>query len=133
MLVYLDSSAIVKLVQREDESRELLAFLAGTSERITSVVATIEVLRAARRTTSSTRALRRADQVLAGLGLVELDGSIRARAAEIEPKTLRTLDAIHVATALELSDDVTGFLTYDERQADAARRAGLTVSSPGIG
>jgi predicted nucleic acid-binding protein len=133
VLVYLDSSAIVKLVQREDESRELLAFLAETSERITSVVATIEVLRAARRTTSSTRALRRADQVLAGLGLVELDVSIRARAAEIDPKALRTLDAIHVATALELGDDITGFITYDERQAHAARRAGLTVSSPGTG
>lgn len=132
MLVYLDSSAIVKLVQREEESRDLMTFLAESGERVTSVIATVEVLRATRRTASSTRALRRAGEVLDGLGLVELDLSIRARAAAIEPTGLRTLDAIHVATAIDLGDDVSAFVTYDDRQADAARRAGLNVESPGL-
>jgi uncharacterized protein len=131
VLVYLDSSAIVKLVQRERESRDLMTFLSDSRERVTSVVAAVEVLRAARRTASSTRAVRRAGEVLDGLGLVELDVSIRARAAAIEPAGLRTLDAIHLATAIDLGDDVSAFVTYDGRQANAARSAGLTVDSPG--
>jgi predicted nucleic acid-binding protein len=130
-LVYLDASAIVKLVRPEPETRELFEFLRSWPERVTSVISAVEVPRAVRRAAGSARGLRRADAVLARLGLVELDVGIRARAAALEPSGLRTLDAIHVATAVELGDDVSGVVTYDERQAAATRRARIDVYSPG--
>ena len=130
MLVYLDASAIVKLVRREPESRALLAALRSWPERVTSVVSAVEVPRAVRRAGADARSLRRADRVLDRLGLVELDAPVRARAAALEPAVLRTLDAIHIATALELAPDVETLITYDRRQARSARSAGLAVIAP---
>lgn len=131
MLVYLDSSAIVKLVRLEPQSRALFVYLRAWSERVTSVVSAVEVPRAVRRASGQARAFRRADRVLARIGLVELDSSIRARAATLDPAGLRTLDAIHIASALDLGEDVASFVTYDERQIVAARQAGIEVTSPG--
>jgi predicted nucleic acid-binding protein len=63
--------------------------------------------------------------------LVELNESIRTRAAMLEPRSLRSLDAIHIATALDLMSDLEGVVTYDSRQAEAARAVTLVVFSPG--
>ncbi len=130
MLVYLDASAIIKLVRPEPSSLELFDFLRSMPERVTSVISAVEVPRAVRREFGS-QGVRRADDVLAGIGLVELDAAIRARAAALEPVGLKALDAVHVATALELSTYMGLFVTYDERQGAAARRAGVDVLSPG--
>jgi predicted nucleic acid-binding protein len=130
-LVYLDASAIVKLVRREPETRELFEYLRAWPDRVTSVVSAVEVPRAVRRVSASARTLRRADRVLSHIGLVELDLPIRARAADLEPAGVRTLDAIHLATALELGEDVAEVVSYDARQAEAAHDAGATVVSPG--
>jgi uncharacterized protein len=130
MLIYLDASAIVKLVRSEPETPSLFAFLREWPERVTSVVSAVEVPRAVRRASRSARDRERAESVVARLGLVELDASVRARAAGLGPTGLRTLDAIHLATALDLSEDLGSFVTYDQRQGDAARRAGIVVYSP---
>ena len=131
MLIYLDSSAIVKLVLSEHESRALFDALIALPERVTSVIGAIEVARAVRRVSTSKRSSERLGNVLDSLALVELDAPVRSRAATLEPIGLRTLDAIHLSTALGLGDDLAGFVTYDERQALAASEAGLQVVSPG--
>ncbi len=131
VLIYLDSSAIVKLVRREPETRALIACLSEHPDRVTSVVAAVEVRRAVRRTSRSPRALDRADRVLARIGLVELNASICACAAGLQPLGLRTLDAIHIATALDVADGAAAIITYDDRQADAARSSDMEVFSPG--
>src|SRR5947208_11592298 len=130
MLVYLDSSAIVKLARREPETRALLRYLRDRPERVTSAVSAVEVATAARQSSASRRAVDRADRLLARIGLAELDASVRARAGTLEPVSLRSLDAIHIATALELGADVDHFVSYDERQSVAAQQAGLTVVAP---
>lgn len=131
MLIYLDSSAIVKLIRREPETRALFEFLRAWPERVSSVLSSVEVPRAVRRTSAASRTMRRVEFVLSRLALVELDALIRVRAAALESHGLRTLDAIHVATALDLGRDVAGFVTFDERQAKATRGAGMDVFSPG--
>ena len=130
MVVYLDTSAIVKLVVREPESAALTAELEAFPERVASVVADVEVARAVRRASISARVTERMRRVVSRLGLIELSPSVRQRAASLGPISLRSLDAIHIATALDLGDDLDAFITYDERQAAAARDAELEVSSP---
>lgn len=129
-MLYLDSSAIVKLAMHEPETRALTAYLGATSDQVTSVLSAVEVPRAIRRATRSTRIRRLTEQVLSRLNLIPLDAPIRTRAATLEPSTVRALDAIHIACALDLGVEVTGFVTYDLRQAAAARGAGLNVVSP---
>ena len=87
-----------------------------------------EVLRAVRRV--DTALMDRARAVLSTIDIVPLDRSHLSRAALIAPAHLRTLDAIHVVTALDLGDRLQGFVTYNERQAAAARDHGLRVESP---
>ncbi len=125
---YLDSSAIVKLIIREPETAELVASLRRSPEVVSSSLAWTEVLRTAKRA-----GLRggRAAQVLAGLALVPIDDGILRAAAELGPSTLRTLDAIHLATALSLLPDIDELVTYDRRLAEASIQAGLLATSPG--
>ena len=127
-LLYLDSSALVKLVVPEPESRGLHESLRSWPERVSSVVAEIEVERVARRIGGG--AIRRARSVLARLALVELDEEVRRRATGLRPPKLRTLDAIHLATALSLGDDLEALCAYDPRLADAAAGAGVDVVAP---
>jgi uncharacterized protein len=128
-LLYLDSSALVKLVVPEAESRALReAALRPWPERVSSVVAEIEVEQVARRIGSG--AIRRARSVLARLALVELDTEVRGRAAAIWPAELSVIDAIHLATALTLGDDLGALCTYDARLQDAASAAGVGVVAP---
>ena len=130
-MIYLDSSAIVKLVRLEGRTRALIAYLKDSDEFVTSVISTVEVHRAVRRVKARPRVHQRAEKVLDRFGLVEVDASIRAVAVKLEPTGLRALDAIHVATALDLGADVSALVTYDGRQAEAARLAGIHVDSPG--
>jgi predicted nucleic acid-binding protein len=126
---YLDASAILKLTIEEPESLALVDYLAEHELAIsTSVVAEVEVIRSLQRLRAS-----RADQddAIRGFYLVNLDPDVRREALRLEPHHLRALDAIHIASALSINDRDLQFVTYDERQADAARSAGLKVVQPG--
>ena len=124
---YFDASAIVKLIHHERESLALFELLDQEIEACTSAVSEIEVVR-----TLSRLGVPRdeADDALRGFYVVGLDGAIRARAARLTPPTVRSLDAIHLATALEVGADLS-LVTYDERLAEAARAQGLGVVQPG--
>ena len=129
-LLYLDSSAIVKMVLRETESPALLAVLPRFAGIVSSSLAAVEVHRAVRRAPQDPALLQRSRQVLAGIDLLRLDDAILSAAAELEPPLLRTLDALHLASALSLGDDLSVMAVYDGRLADAARSIGLEVLSP---
>jgi len=129
VLLYLDTSALVKLVVREDETAALLAALAG-AELVTSALARTEIARAVTRAGVGSRQAR-ADQVLARTAQLVIDDGTLDRAGTLLPPALRSLDAIHVAAALGLADRLDGLITYDVRMAAAARAHGLTVRSPG--
>lgn len=125
---YLDSSAIVKLVNVEPESETLRQFLAGRSRQMSCFLARVEVVRAARR--RGAEFVARAREVLESLELIRLDDELLDRAAELRPITLRSLDAIHLAAAQTLGAALGEVITYDERMATAARGLGLQVLAP---
>jgi predicted nucleic acid-binding protein len=127
-LLYLDSSAIVKLVVPEPETKALLSLLRSWPDRVSSVVAWIEVERAARRIGGG--AIRRARTVLSRIALIDLDDEVAAGAAALQPPVLPTLDAIHLATALSLGGDLAVIAAYDDRLGKAAVAKGLKVYSP---
>jgi predicted nucleic acid-binding protein len=138
-VVYIDASALVKLVIAEAESGALVAWMAGR-DLVSSAIAGVEVRRAvgvARATDAAAaaptaaRSLQRSiEDVLGRVTLITIEDRVLTRAAELEPPTLRTIDALHLATALTLRGPE-GFVTYDRRLADAARTARLPVFSPG--
>ena len=128
-MLYLDSSAIVKLVTREPGTTELVQAIRTDPEVVSSALARTEVVRAVRR--SGGRPAR-AETVLERIALVHIDEQILRSASHLAPTGLRTLDAIHLATVLSLADDVDALITYDTRLADAAVDAGLEVRSPGL-
>jgi predicted nucleic acid-binding protein len=128
-LLYLDSSALVKLVVAEPETAALLQFLRGWPHRVSSALARVEIARAVRRTTTGTAVRRRAARVLARIALVRIDDPVLAAAARVLPPSLRTLDAIHLATARSL-EELAGIVTYDGRLARAAARSRVKVFSP---
>ena len=129
-MLYLDSSAIVKLVSREPETADLVRVVRADPTLISSALAWAEVLRAVRRVRGNTA---RAEGILGAVALVPIDDGIIRSAATLAPVTLRTLDAIHVATALSLGADVSQLATYDDRLAQTAVTAGLDVIAPGTG
>jgi predicted nucleic acid-binding protein len=127
-VLYLDSSAIVKLVVHEPETADLVQAVLADPEIVSSGLAWTEVMIAARRAGRSTA---RAERVLDGIAFIPIDDGILREAAALGPKDLRTLDAIHVATALSLRPDVVTMITYDVRQALVASALGLVVAKPG--
>ena len=133
-MIYLDSSAVVKMIRPEAESRELVEWVNDRSEAtVTSVLAEVEVPRALRR--SGPVHLAAMPGVLASISRVEMDASVRATAAAYVTGTLRSLDAIHLATAEVLvasGKTVSAFVTYDRRQALAAAAVGIEVRTPGL-
>jgi hypothetical protein len=129
-LVYLDSSAIVKLVVREVETRALRTALLAHRQRATSEIALVELRRALRRAGGGPPESARAQAVLAGLHLVRLDAEIMNLAGEIEPAELRSLDAIHLASALALGSAIDVFIAYDRSLTKAAAANGLRTLSP---
>jgi predicted nucleic acid-binding protein len=123
----LDSSAFVKLVLPEPETPALHAALQGVSRLVASEILEVEVLRATRRGGGDT-AVARAQ--LAAVRLLPLNGAIRVVASDLNPHTVRSLDAIHLATALSLGDRLDLLFTYDEHMVSAAGEAGLDVEAP---
>ena len=127
--LYLDSSALCKLVAPEPQTAALHALLVShDGDLVASDLARTELLRMSGGLDPPRRAEARA--VLETLILVPLLTRIADAAGVLGPPQLRSLDALHLATALELGDDLAGLVTYDERQADAARQLGLTVVTP---
>jgi predicted nucleic acid-binding protein len=129
-LLYLDSSAIVKLVMRESETPAMMRLLQDWPDRVSSVLASVEVTRAIRRATPDESKRRRASEVLKGINLISMDEAILSNAAVMPPEDLRSLDAIHIATALSIATDLAALVTYDERMISAATARHLKVWSP---
>ena len=128
-LRYLDASALVKLVVAEPESDPLARWLGPEPRIASSEIAITEVVRAVRLADSRSELVDRARRRLEETTLVELSRDLLERAATVGPARLRTLDAVHLATALALEPDE--FVAYDRRLLGAAEAAGLTVASPG--
>lgn len=126
---YLDSSAIVKLVAREAETDALREYLAERPARVSSALAKTEVLRAL--LPAGTEAVQRGEAVLGAIELIAVTPELLGSAARILPATIRSLDAIHLASASALEEDLESLVTYDKRMLEGARRAGLTVAAPG--
>lgn len=129
-MIYLDSSAAVKLVHAEAESQALRDWLDArvSSPWVSSVLLEIETYRALAR--HAPAALPHLSRVLDVIELVDLDTDIRARARAVGPVSVRSLDAVHLATALQIREELTAFVAYDVRLADAAAAAGLPVEVP---
>jgi predicted nucleic acid-binding protein len=125
---YLDSSAIVKLVVAEPESRALRTHLKRRRPLVSSALARTEVLRAL--LPAGETALSRGREVLRRLDLVRINDRVLDAASILEPVQVRSLDAVHLATAQLLGEDLGQVITYDDRMADAARSLGLKTTSP---
>jgi uncharacterized protein len=127
-VVYLDSSALVKLVVAERESLALRRYLRRHPRRASCALAEVEVLRAVRLHGPS--ALARARRLLHRLHLVQVDDELLEAAALLDPGVLRSLDAIHLAAAQVFGDGLTSVVTYDRRMAAAAQFLDLKVDAP---
>jgi predicted nucleic acid-binding protein len=132
-LLYLESSALVKLVWTEPESDALRTLLTQWPDQVSSDLVHVEVIRAARRGRASTTTLLegRAREVIAAVNLLAINETVLELAATVEPNRLRSLDAIHLGSALALGSDLGAMVTYDLALAAAARAAGIEVLSPG--
>ncbi len=134
-IFYVDSSALVKLVREEAESDGLRAYLAD-ADIVSSELVLTEIPRAARRAAAHDPALpldfllARAGELIDSVALRPLDRELLAGAGALTEPALRALDAIHVASAVDLHP-IEAFVTYDERQAAAARLVGLRTVAPG--
>ena len=126
------------MVVPEAESAALQAELINHDEWLAAIVCVTEVMRATHRwvTAAGVRGraaaarVTRAEEVLRSVALIDVDRAAVWRAGNVEPSELRSLDAIHLASAIDLASDLDGFVTYDLRLAAAARTAGLTVLTP---
>ena len=127
-VVYLESSAIVKLVVREPETAALRRFLRRRRTLVSSALARAEVLRAV--VGHGEAAQKTAESVLARLELLRINDRVLRAAGLLPPAGLRTLDAIHLASALTLSDNLTHVVCYDDRLTEAATECGLATAAP---
>jgi len=127
-VVYLDSSALVKLVIGEPESRALRGYLGDVPERVSCALARVEVLRAVRG--HGAAAVTRARRTLQRVHLVQVDEELLDAAAALDPRVLRSLDAIHLAAAQLFGGELTAVVTYDRRMAAAAALIDLPVAAP---
>jgi len=129
-MIYLDSAAVVKLVHAEADSQALRRWLSAQADLAwtSSVLVEIETARALAR--HAPDALARLPPVLDLIDTVDLQPRIRRLARTVTPASVRSLDAIHLATALHLGSQLAWLVTYDKRLADAATNAGLPVSAP---
>ncbi len=130
-MIYLDTSAFVKLVWAEPESDALGRYLAQWTGMplVSSVLLTLETRRAVQR--EDPAALARADLLLTRVGRIGMTASLVESASRLPDRSLRSLDAIHLATALFLRDDLHAVVTYDKRLAAVAEAHRLPVASPG--
>ena len=129
-MIYLDSSALVKLALTEPESAALASFLADRAGQalVSSSLHRAEVLRAIWR--AEPGALPRAQRIIRRISLVTLSHDLLDNAATVPPGALSTTLAIHLASAMTIKRDLTAFVCYDKRLLDAAETAGLPIASP---
>jgi predicted nucleic acid-binding protein len=127
-VAYLDTSAYVKLPLRETENEALLRDLVEWEGFVSSSLLGVESLRACAR--YGARYERAAREWMEGLSLLPIDDRVLDIAAELEPMALRSLDALHLATAISLGGKVGAFFTYDDRLGHAAEENDLTVAQP---
>lgn len=130
-MIYLDSSALLKLLYEEPESGALAGWISAREGplMVSSVLAKVEVIGACRRVNAD--ALPEARALLAEVNLIPLTGDVVDRAAEVGDNVLRSLDDIHLASAMSIRSDLSAFVAYDRRLADAAASAGLELVRPG--
>ena len=128
--VYVDSSALLKLVLSEPERPALEQALSRWPDRISSVLLPIECRRIVLRAGNPPEVVDRLEKELGGVTLIRLEEAVQTLAGAIGPPRLRSLDAIHLASALSIGDYPEAFVTYDDRLADAARAVGLNVLRP---
>ncbi|MFN0029439.1 MAG: type II toxin-antitoxin system VapC family toxin [Acidimicrobiales bacterium] len=129
MAFYIDTSALAKLVVAESETGSLRAWFAEADrEPVACDVVRAELMRAVRR--AAPDRVMQARAVLDSITLTEVTATLFEQAGRLDPPTLRSLDAVHLAAALDLGDDLSGFVTYDDRLAQAATANGIKVISP---
>lgn len=129
MVFYLDTSAFVKLVVSEEHSHALVEWVRESRPvLIASDLMAVEAQRTARR--HSVEAVAATRERLGLVTLLRVSLEVCARAAEAEPPTVRTLDALHLATALQLDEELQGVITYDAQMIEAAQTLGLRVLTP---
>ena len=118
----------MKLVVDERESSALRDLLERDPDQLASAIVEVEVVRAVRQV--APELVPQAQRVVSQLAVVEVTEPIRMQAALLDPVRLRSLDALHLATALEVGDDLDGIVTYDTRMAGAAKSFDLAVLAP---
>jgi len=133
-VIYLDTSALTKLLIAEAETPELRTWLTAQSGRgeyaVTSALGRVELMRVVARYGQPSH-VERARYLLDGLDIVRLAEPVIALAETIGPVTLRSLDAIHLAAAFQVGRELSAFVTYDHRLLDGCRAVGLATASPG--
>ncbi len=128
--LYADTSALVKLIIDENQSESLDHYVSESDLQLTSsVIAEVELLRAVTRVDRDR--LEEARQLLDEMILIPLTTDIKHRAVSLEPDSLGSLDAIHLATAIEIQADLRAFVSYDNRLIDSVRSAGVEAVVPG--
>ena len=129
-MIYLDSSALVKLALTEPESDALITYLTERSDQavVSSALHRTEVLRAI--WVAEPGALTRGVRLVRRIGRVALSTEVLDNAATLPPQRLGPTDAIHLASALAIRRDLSAFVAYDKRLLDAAAEAGLPIASP---
>lgn len=129
-MIYLDSSALLKLLFEESESAALASWITERTDTpmVSSELAKIEVVRATRRLDSAVVPAARA--LVAQLDLLPLSSGLIEEATDTGEPFLRTLDAIHLASALSIRNELTAFVAYDNRLVSAAQAAGIEPTSP---
>ncbi|HZN21401.1 MAG TPA: type II toxin-antitoxin system VapC family toxin [Gaiellaceae bacterium] len=127
-LAYLDASALVKLVRDEPQSDALRQAVRAWPRRASSRIVVVEVIRAVRR--ADARLEPSAARALSGVSLLLLSDHVLRVAALLDPAGVRTLDSIHLASALRVRAVLSAFVSYDRRQLEAAEAVGLPVASP---
>jgi predicted nucleic acid-binding protein len=127
-LIYLDTSALLELVKPEVHSDALAAYVDDRTDFVSSALLSVEARRAALR--RAPRTLPRVDVLLAGVELITISAGIVESASRLPDPLLRSLDAIHLATALLIRSDVHVVLSYDDRLLAAAAAYGLPTAAP---
>jgi predicted nucleic acid-binding protein len=133
-VIYIDTSALTKLLIAERETPELQAWLATQSDQgesaATSALGRVELMRVVARYGEPGQS-ERARYLLDGLDILPLTEPVIALAETVGPSTLRSLDAIHLASAAQIEQELTAFVTYDHRLLEGCREVGLATASPG--
>lgn len=132
-MIYLDTAALVKLVRREDASDELVEWLNEQEDQhfVSSALVEVELPRARRRVEPAL--LNTASAVVGQVSIYDLDETVRAAAASYQDPEIRSIEAIHLATAdAVLGDHLTTFVTYDRRLLAKTKAIGLPTASPGM-